>query len=324
MAVSDKRAGCLKYGCMGCGGVALLGLILIGVMAVMTLLGGTKDPKFEAIDLAQGLERTRAQRIHPSEGDSADRIALPGALDTPKPGKIVLDVSMCRFSVEPGPAGEPIRVEGRYDSAGYELEQDYSTDTVDGWTYRLSFQRRGFGLLLVEGEGSNNHLRLIVPVDAPFVLVGTIGIGESEVELGGLWLRDVDLDIGIGEHEIRFSEPLAAPLERLRLDGSIGETRILHVGNASPSSVEIKHSIGELLVDLRGEWKNDATVATRCGIGSCNLRMPRDVGVVLEDAGVMIGESNLRTLESWPPADPGAPVLTLSITNKLGELNVRR
>jgi len=324
MAVSEKGRGCLKYGCIGCGSVALIGLILIAVMAGLTLLGGSREPKFESIDLAQGLEPTRLDRIHPSEIESADRPLLPAAVEAPRRGKIVLDVSMCRFFIEPGPEGQPIRVEGRYDTAGFELDQDYSTDDAGGWTYRLGFRRRGFSIVSIEHEGSENEVRLIVPRDTPFALEGEVGLGESRIELGGLWLLDLDLGIGIGEHEVRFSEPLAAPLERLRIDGSIGESRILRVGNASPSSVEIDHSIGEILVDLRGAWRNDATVEIRCGIGSCGLRMPRDVGVRLDDVGVMIGESNLSVLQDWPEPAPGEPILTLSITNRLGEVRIER
>ena len=114
-------------------------------------------------------------------------------------------------------------------------------------------------------------------------------------------------------------------MRRLRLDGSIGETRVLGVGNASPASFELSHSIGETFVDLSGEWRNDATIDYRCGIGACNLRPPYDdVGLLLDDAGVMIGESNLSRLQDWPTPAPGSPTLTLSITASLGENNIRR
>jgi len=302
-------------------------MVIVAVFAGLALLNSGVEPKFEPIDLAQDVAPTRIDRIRPEEGDSAERLGFPPGAEAPKAGKIVLDISMCRFSVEPGPAGHPIRVEGRYDTSSFELEQDYSVDERGEWTYNLSFGRRGFGALFVKHEGSANHVRLIVPRDTPIVLEGTVGVGESEIELGGLWLLDVDLGLGVGEHELSFGEPLLAPLDRLRIDGSIGESRIVGVGNASPAAVEIDHSIGELLVDLRGEWVRDARVETRCGIGSCRLRMPRGssgIGVVLEDAGVMIGESNLTVIQRWPAPEPGSPTLTLSMTNKLGELHVER
>ena len=166
---------------------------------------------------------------------------------------------------------------------------------------------------------------MIVPPDLPFVLEGSIGIGESKLELGGLRLLDTDLELGVGAHEVSFSEPLAAPTASIRLDGFMGETKILGLGNASPASFMFDHFIGETLVDLRGEWQNDAVIDYRCGIGACILRAPDDdVGVLLDDAGVMIGESQLSRIENRPPAPPGSPTLTLSITATIGEVNIRR
>ena len=60
-------------------------------------------------------------------------------------------------------------------------------------------------------------------------------------------------------------------------------------------------------------------------MGGCALRAPDDdVGLLLGDAGVMIGESNLSRLQDWPTPPPGSPTLTLSITASVGEVNVRR
>jgi len=65
-------------------------------------------------------------------------------------------------------------------------------------------------------------------------------------------------------------------------------------------------------------------IEARCGIGACTLRMPRDVGVRLESAGVMIGESNVSALRNWPDPEPGSPTLTLSLTGKMGEVLIQR
>lgn len=324
MASKGKRSGCWKYGCLGCLGLVAVGLVLGAVVIGLVLLAGSKESRFEPVDLVQEAPRVRVERIHPDEAASSGLPRLPDALGSDGRGKIVLDVSMCRFDIEPGPAGEPIRVTGKYDVESFDLAQDYATDGENGWTYELSFRRKGLLALFVEHEGTGNRLRLIVPRDLAFALEGRVGIGESELELGGLNLLDVDLELGTGAHEVSFSEPVVEPLERLHLNGSIGETRVYGVGNASPASFRLSHSIGETTVDLRGPWRNDATVEYRCGIGACILRPPRDVGLVLEDAGVMIGESNLFRLQDWPEPPPGSPTLTLSMTGKLGEVRIQR
>jgi hypothetical protein len=325
MAEKGKWAGCLKYGCFGCLGVVAVGLVFGAVMVGLVLMANSKESRFEPVDLARQVQPNRIDRIHPVEGESGNDPLLPSAPPIADPGRIVLDITMCRFDVEPGPAGEPIRVQGQYDVESFELTEDYVPDGENGWTYELSFRRRSLISLFVEQDGKGNRLRLIVPRDLPFVLEGSIGVGESRMELGGLRLLDTDLELGVGAHELSFSEPLAEPTARLHLDGSMGETRIIGLGNASPTSFRFDHSIGETLVDLSGEWRNDATIIYRCGLGACNLRAPDDnVGLILDDAGVMIGESNLRRLQDWPEPPPGSPTLTLSITASIGEVSVRR
>jgi hypothetical protein len=324
MPKTGRWSGCLKYGGLGCLGLVALGLVLGAVVVGLALLARARESRFEPVDRAQRVGSTRIDRIGPAETDRGDAPRLPDAPPPPGRGRILLDVSMCRFRIEPGPAGEPIRVQGRYDVEFFELTEDLTRGADDAWTYSLRFGRRGLTSLFAEHEASGNHLRLTVPRDLPFVLEGRIGIGESDLELGGLHLLDVDLGLGVGEHELAFSEPLSAPLARLHLDGSIGETRVLRVGNASPQSFVFSHSIGETTVDLRGAWRNDAEVRYRCGIGACTLKPPREVGLRLENGGVMIGETNLDRLRDWPEPPQGSPVLTLSMTARIGEVRVQR
>ena len=68
-------------------------------------------------------------------------------------------------------------------------------------------------------------------------------MGESRMELGGLWILDADIDFGMGDHSVSFDEPLAVPVAGVRLDTSLGVLRVDRLGNASPADAWIKHSI---------------------------------------------------------------------------------
>ena len=113
-------------------------------------------------------------------------------------------------------------------------------------------------------------------------------------------------------------------MNRFRVDASIGELRVRSLGNASPAFVELDHSIGEVSLDLRGEWRRDAEITARCGIGECGIRLPRDVGVELIRSQIFIGDSDLSALQSAPISVPGAPTLRLDLSGKIGELRVTR
>lgn len=320
--MSEKR-GCFKIGCLGCLGIGALVLFVIVVLVVLGLLTGGREERIEPIERAHPIRTAGPPgtvSARPSDGPGQELIAHE--IDVAEPGRIVLDLNRGRFEIRPGPSGEPIRLEGRYDAGRFDLTESYENYGETGWTYRVSFDQRGFGIQpFVQHEPSQNRVRLIVPRDAPIVLEGRVGIGESDLELGGLWLLSVDLDIGIGEHAVSFGEPLPIPMGRLRLDASIGALIVDGIGNASPREAWVKHSIGEVGVDLRGPWRRDAEVFVRCGIGECDVQVPRNVDLEVDRASVTIGEASRP--RNRPAPEAGRPTLKLSVSGNIGEVQVR-
>jgi len=319
--LSEKR-GCFKIGCLGCLGVAALVVFVIVVLLILGLLTAGREERIEPIDRAYQIRAAGPPGTAEAEpSDEPGQALIVHEIDVAEPGRIVLDLNRGSFEIRPGPSGESIRLEGRYDAGRFDLTESYETYGETGWIYRVGFDQRGFGIQpFIQHEGSENLVRLIVPRDAPIVLEGRIGIGESDLELGGLWLLGVDLDIGIGEHTLSFGEPLPIPMGWLRLDGSIGALILDGIGNASPREVWVKHSIGEVGVDLRGPWRRDAEVFVRCGIGECDVRVPRNVDLEVDRASVTIGEASRPHDLSAPEA--GRPTLKLSVSGNIGEVQV--
>ncbi len=314
MARGEKR-GCFKVGCLsGLGGCAVV-VLVIAVLLGIGLLTGSGDERFEPIDQAHAVPVPPAA---PGTREAAQA-------HVEEPGRIVLDVTRGSFSIRPGPPGEPVRLEGEYNAGTFELEEVFEAYGESGWIYRVRFDQQGFGIRpFIQHGGKKNRLTLFVPRDTPVVLEGYVGIGESEFELGGLWIAEIDLEYGIGDHALSFSEPLPLPMKRLRLDTSIGVLKVDSLGNASPRLVEVRHSVGETEIDLHGAWRQDAEVHIWCGIGECDVRVPDDVNVDLQRASVLIGESGSSLRRDRPEPNPEAPTLKLSVSGQIGELNVRR
>jgi hypothetical protein len=176
-----------------------------------------------------------------------------------EPGRVVLDLSMGTFEVVAGAPGEPILVEGRYDVGSYELTESFETHVDSSWVYRVRFRRKVSWIRHLFGDNAaKNRIRVTLPREVPLILEGKIGTGQSTLELGGLWLLAAEFDIGVGEHAIRFDEPSPVAMERFELLGSVGELNISKLGNASPGTVDVRARIGQLAVDLRGDWRADS------------------------------------------------------------------
>src|SRR5581483_3762169 len=123
--------------------------------------------------------------------------------------------------------------------------------TGDGWSYDLTLGARGMRIpALHNGSTFSNHVRVFLPAGVPLELGGKLAMGQSDLALGGLALRSVDLELAMGEHRLSFAEPTSAPLDLLRLRGGMGELTVLRTGNASPRRVEVQHRMGDLTLDL--------------------------------------------------------------------------
>jgi len=314
-----RKGSCFKNGCFGCLGVILLAVVLPLGWVFLEMARGVPETRRETQELTHVL---------PGNPDLAAQGGLPlpeGALAALPTGRVHVDFSMASFTIEPGPAGEPIRVEADYDTGTYELVEEYQAEGELGWTYNLSFRPKVSWIrrLFAGSHGENNSIRLILPRGTPMSLAGDLGVGQSDLELGGLWLTDVSLDIGIGDHTIRFSEPLAQPLETLHLSSWVGEVKVMRIGNASPSQATLSHRLGEVYFDLRGEWRNDSAVEVTCGVGACGVRLPGEgVNVDLVRASISIGDQRTPERGNLRPTIEGAPTIHVDITGTLGELTV--
>ena len=313
-----RKRGWFRTGCFGCLGIVILAVVLPLAWAFIEMARGVPELNRET--------RTASQLLPGGHDSELPATPPPGSqMAAMAPGRVEVDFSTGEFTIEAGPPGQPIRVEADYDTGTYELVEEYSSQGELGWTYHVRFRPKvsWLRMLLAGGQGQENNITLILPRGVPMSLTGDIGIGESNLDLGGLWLTQVDLGLGIGEHKVHFDEPLPHPMEELRLSSSIGEVTVGRIGNASPRTVLLEHSLGEVSYDLRGEWTVDSEVDVACGIGECKVRLPGSAtNVELVRASVTIGEQRAPDRDRLNQAGPDAPTVRVDATASLGELVV--
>ena len=311
-ATQAARKGCFKRGFIGCFSVLGVCLVLVTVWALITVARGKQEVVRESDLLTHDIPQ--GNWIVPDTSE-------PPIVDAGQMGRVILDISLANFTIIPTSPGTPVRLDAHYNSGSYKLKETFASSGELGWTYRLTFGKRSmFQFFHIDPD---NRLELYLPEGTPIVLEGQLGVGKSQLELGGLWIESVDLEIGIGDHSIDFDKPLAVPMTRFEIDGSIGELRIRLLGNASPAHVRIDHSIGALYVDLRGAWQNDSDVFVDSSIGKCHVDLPAEgIGLELVGASITFGESDTRGARRRGEVPVGAPVVRLRVSHSLGELRL--
>lgn len=325
--------GCVKVGCIGC--LTVIGLVvgmvfLFGAVQLTTDWGDPTPQTTESVqDLPTPPSLPELTEFPGTETPNTALAPLPSDLG-PAPsvagGRLVIDLAVGEFSIEPGPENQPIRVEADYDSNAFSMEESYTEREDGAWVYEVTSKLKGgwIGAMMRGGVRDGDHrVKIIVPRGQPLEIVGKVGMGESEIDLGGLWVQAVDLELSTGDHFLEFSEPTPFPVERLVLEASMGALEVRDVGNASPLVVKVDHSMGELLVDLEGPWRNDSEITVGFGMGECKLWLPQDVKVDVARASVSMGERDLDIATGDDlPAD--AMTLTLDLRGSMGELSVKQ
>jgi hypothetical protein len=246
-----------------------------------------------------------------------------GALEVPTEfvvsepaGRVVLDLSHTVFEIRPAQPGEPLTVDAKFDINNYRLTErfDEGIDS-DGWTYEVEFRRTtdSYGLTVLKEllGGTKPKVKIYLPSDLPFDLEADFLQGGAEVELGGLWLTNIDLRFLQGGGAVKFGEPLQKPAESLAIQFSQGGGAIEGIGNASPSEVDVSFSMGGGYIDLRGQWQGDSDITIDQSMGGVSLQLPSNV--------VLRGLGRFDTEESVGEG-PDVPVLRFSTSSHYGEL----
>lgn len=337
MSERDGMRGCFKYGCFGCLSLIAVAFGLMFLLSAIQMTSGT-EPAFEAKTTEQPLPPLPPGTPLPAEAppvpgapdggfggthvETGEVVELP-QLGAPL-GTIEVDFQMGEFTIRPGPADQPMRIEADYDTAQFELKEEMVPQADGSWTYKVKFGAKGgfWGLALDGGNNGQNRVELIIPRGRPIALQGTIRMGESKTDLGGLWIKNADLKYKMGDHFLEFREPLPFPMEKLKIDGSMGGLEIRGLGQASPAVVDIKQGMGELFLDLQGDWRNDSNIRARFSMGECKIWLPEKARIDLRKASVSMGEARTDKMQGEIP--PEWPTLTIDAAGSMGELRIEK
>jgi len=300
-----SRSGCLKTTLFGCLGIIVLLIILAAAAGIMA---------------SRGMERAQVADQELLAADAAE-MPQPAALAR-HAGRVVVDLAQGEFYLKPGEPGSGVRVKARFDQSSYRLEDSLEVLPDSTWVYTVTYRRTTSGLVAlaraIMGEDQVSRVEVYLPPDVPVVLDLDIAQGGAEVELGGLWLTEAEINYSQGGFELSFSEPLREPMERLVVAGNMGGFEADRLGNASPSFLAVECRMGGGEIDLRGQWLNSADVMLEVSMGGMAVLVPDHMPVngydLLEQA---------RPLSGGDPEVP-TPELNISVDQSMGEIEIIR
>ncbi len=238
------------------------------------------------------------------------------------------------FEIRPGPPGVDVQVTGRYARAYYELVEEVADEGSGERTSRIRFRPSQNFLVRImasikasDKPGQSNDLTIIIPSGVPIGLKLKVTAGESRIDLGGLMLTDLEVNLSTGDHRLDFSEPLAAELPRVLLAGRMGNIELSNLGNSRALELDATSSMGRFTADLAGVWRqgevSDLSFSHR--MGELVLNIPDSVRIADDsESSVRFGGESSSVDGGGNTGDSESPVVRLKLATTMGETRIRR
>jgi hypothetical protein len=134
-------------------------------------------------------------------------------------------------------------------------------------------------------DTDDNKLEMILSSRYPTSLEMDIGACDAEVDLGGINLEYLDIDIGAASGDIDFSEPNPMRLKEIDIDAGASSLDIHSIGNANFELMSFSGGAGSFDLDFRGKYDGESTIDIDIGVSSADVILPLEIPVRVETSG---------------------------------------
>jgi hypothetical protein len=196
--------------------------------------------------------------------------------------EVEFDLAIGEYTLRPGTASADVfaEVEGLYDEERLDYDMDFR-ERGDRANFFFSTEGRRGRFSDWDDDSENRwdfRLNLGVTID----LIVDIGAANADLELGGLKLREFDLDVGAADARVAFSEPNLTTLELFRVDAGACDLDLSGLGNARFEHLDFDGGVGSFTLDFTGEFDFEASAEISVGLGSIEIILPEGIGVRVE------------------------------------------
>ncbi len=246
-------------------------------------------------------------------------------LEKEKELQVKVHFSRGDFSLSAGEKGEVYNLELDYDKRTVSRRVDYHTVGERGVLDVEVRGKKGFKL----GRKQKNSLYLKLTPALPTSIELSMGACEGTIDLSGLRIVDLEIDVGAGDIEVYYDQPNPESLRQMKIEAGVGELELHGLGNSNCQLLLFEGGLGEFLLDFSGDWQRDARAEIEMGLGDLTVRLPRDLGVKL-----MVDKSFMTSLsiDSFekngneyisPNYEKARYHLTLTIEAGIGDVTIK-
>src|SRR5450432_3126348 len=213
-------------------------------------------------------------------------------------------------------------------TATYNVQEWAPETQVEGnkVTFRQGHGWNPFGMW----DKLTNEWDLSLGTSRPTALSLAKGVGKGQIDLGGLPLAELTLDIGAGQHQVAFSAANPHAASRVVVRSGAGELTMNGMLNANADAISVDTGAGRLTLDLDGDaLQRDLNVRIVVGAGEVQIavkagipvraRVTKGLGDI--KAGGDFAATGNQTYETSGYAVATGPKITLEVTSGVGSVS---
>jgi hypothetical protein len=193
---------------------------------------------------------------------------------------IEADLGGGQFNVTSRDMKEAALIDIEYDPKRVDCEVDYRVKSSSGYLILESSTNRGKDL-----DTDRNIWDVTLSTRYPVEMRMEFGACDAEMDLGGIPLEELSLEVGAASGAISFSQPNPARMRDLSIDAGASSLEIVSLGNARFDEMSFQGGVGSFDIDFRGKYEGESEAQIEIGLGSANITIPRGLAVRIETEG---------------------------------------
>ena len=128
-------------------------------------------------------------------------------------------------------------------------------------------------------DSDGGRLEVELSRATPIDLNLDLGAVEADLDLTGLRLSSLRLESGASDGKLRFDSLNAARMSTLDVKLGAASFRGDRLANANAREIRVDAGIGNVELDLSGQWTQDIDLQVEVTFGIVTIHVPADVGV---------------------------------------------
>jgi hypothetical protein len=186
-----------------------------------------------------------------------------------------------KFELAPLPGKLLYQMQIHYDEQVADAVHEYDAAS-NQLTLGMSHANMGWRALRAMKNEEGGRMSLGLNPAVPMDLELELGGAQAEVELGGMRIRNLKLQIGLAGSRVSFSSANLAEMEELSLDVGLGGVQFENLGNANVAQINISGGMDGINLDFGDRVMRDVKINADVAFGGLKIQIPSSAGVTIK------------------------------------------